>query len=169
MKKVERGILSKYQIYSFTSMQDEKNVDHILGTDTIERTIQMAKDAFISEFKKLKYNGDRMVIHMDSGYDVTLYIDRDYSGYGEIDSKTYTQFLSTDCGDRCIKTRKRTYKNPEYDGNPECQFCNKRVVKLIAQKNAVGTVLMVCTKCKKTLQIVVNFHNKWEKTHGGSK
>lgn len=165
MKKIGRGILSKYSIYSHTSLLDEKDVDHQIGSITKERTIQMAKDSFISEFKKLKYNGDRMQIKMDSGNHVLFYIERDYSATNEKDSETFTQFLNTNCGNRNIKSRKRTYKNPEYELNPECEFCNKLVIKVVPAKNVKGKVLMVCIKCKPQLDLVVKIHNNYQTKH----
>lgn len=162
MKKITKGILSPFEMYAFTKVTDDKDIEQYVGSITKEKTIEKAKRDFISEFKKLKYMGDGLRIKMDNGFHVEIFIDRDYSNGESKMSETYIQSLKTISGERIISSRIRKYKNPEFENNPKCEFCNKKVTKLVQSENAKGTKLMVCSHCKKTLETLREFVKEYE-------
>ena len=154
--KINRGLFSKYSITSHTFGDGVNDTIKTSESPTIEGVLAMSKKEFISDFKKLKFEKNYITIDLESSNDkVSIYIEKIYSDDFSECSKTFTQWLETKSKKtgRVIITRKRTYKNPEYDLNPECEFCYKKVIEVFKDHllNKAKTEKMVCSKCKKDL------------------
>lgn len=154
--KIDRGLFSKYSITSHTFGDGVNDTVKTQESPTIEGVLTMSRREFISDFKKLKFEKNYISIDLkDSKDTVSIYIEKIYSDDFSECSKTFTQWLETKSKKtgRVIVTRKRTYKNPEYDLNPECEFCYKKVIEVFKDHllNKAKTEKMVCSKCKKDL------------------
>jgi len=151
MKQVT-GIFAKVAYEPYTFCDSGKHVAQHIEASTIEDVRRMAKESWIENFSKLKCGEN--TIHIEHA---GVYIKKvkEYSDDFSESSPTYKTYLRTYCKttQREIFSNVKVHKNPEYDENPECEFCYKKVTKVFVDHllDAEKTEKKVCRGCRKTL------------------
>ena len=151
MKRVT-GLSAKVAYQPYTFCRTDEHSTRQCEASTIEDVRHMAKESWIEDFAKLNYDGNAIQIkHVD------VYIEKvkEYSDDFPESSPTYKTYLRTYCKttQREIFSNVKVHKNPEYDGNPECEFCYKKVTEVFADHllDSEKTEKKVCRGCRKTL------------------
>ncbi len=165
--KIKNGIFARHAVVSHTFGDGKKsNIQHYESSE-LQNAIKMAKSGFIKDFKKLKYEENYIEIELEKSDDkVEIFKEKEYSDDFSESSKTYKTWLVTRSRKtgREIISQLKNFRNPQFEDNPECQFCYKKVTQVFKDHllNKEKTEKMVCANCKKELVIMRKIVKKIE-------
>jgi len=165
--KIKRGIFARHSVTSHTFAQGRDSKIKTSESNELKNAIDMAKEEFIEDFNKLKFEENYITIDLDQSNDtVSIYKEKLYSDDFKESSKTYTIWLETQSKKtgRVIKSKERIFRNPDFENNPECDFCYKKVTQVFKDHllNKEKTEKMVCANCKKELAVMRKIVKKIE-------
>jgi len=142
----------------------EKNIHLIVAQKETEGVDFLKLRMKVGISKLLKNLGNKeLILNDEKETQVRYFNDIEYSNYDEKDSEFLTKTLVC-VGKRRIDLKRIKVRNPDFEDNPMCGLCYKKVTELFKDHllDDKKTEKMVCKKCTKDLVIMRKLNDELE-------